>query len=81
MAWRVLDTPDGTWHVQAAAEQRADAGSWHLILSFRSASAKLKQPAVWAPYPMSARSKTSLFVQAEGIRDEDLRTVLLAHVE
>jgi hypothetical protein len=80
MAWRVLATDGEVWHVRAAAERRASANMWQLMLSFRSVDENSDQRAFWAPYPLEAASKSSLFVQADRISDDELHRVLVKHV-
>lgn len=80
MAWRVLATDGEVWHVRAAAERRASERVWQLMLSFRSADENSDQRAFWAPYPLEAASKSSLFVQADRISDDELHKVLVQHV-
>ncbi len=80
MAWRVLDTGDEVWHVQAAAEMRADVKVWHLVLSFRSKQTKREPRAFWAPYPLEASSKSSLFQAADRLPDEAIREILSQHI-
>ena len=75
MAWRVIDAAGETWHVQPAAERRANAALWQLVLSFRSATAAERR-AFWAPYPLESVSKSSLFWQAERIPDDALRELI-----
>ncbi len=75
MAWRVIETEENTWHVQPAAERRANQNAWKLMLSFRQKTTE--NPAVfWAPFPIESSSKSSLFSQAEGISDEDLLNLI-----
>ncbi len=80
MAWRVLDTGDEVWHVQAAAEMRADVNVWQLVLSFRSKQAEREPRAFWAPYPLEASSKSSLFQAADRLPDEAIREILAQHI-
>jgi len=79
MAWRVIDTAGETWHVQAAAERRADTNLWQLSLSFRASNAA-QRPAIWAQYPLESMSKSSLFHAADRITDEALKQVLVEHI-
>ena len=79
MAWRVIDTEDEVWHVQAAAERHADEKLWQLTLSFRCYDGNRKSNAFWASYPLESGSKSSLFALAERIQDADLREVLSKH--
>ena len=75
MAWRVIAHGDEVWHVDALAERRAHTEAWQLVLTFRAAS-RLRTASFWAPYPLEATSKSSLFIQAERIRDRDLSRLL-----
>ena len=79
MAWRVIDTEDEVWHVQAAAERHSDEKLWQLTLSFRCYDGCRKSNAFWAPYPLESGSKSSLFALAERIQDAELREVLAKH--
>jgi hypothetical protein len=78
MAWRVVDAAGEKWTVQPAAERRANAQFWQLILSFRAASAERR--AFWATFPIESTSKSSLFYQAERIPDDKLREVITQHI-
>jgi hypothetical protein len=78
MPWRVIDTDGEVWHVQAAAERRANERLWQLMLAFRVASAE-RTRSFWAPYPLESVSKSSLFLQADRLSDEDLREVIAQH--
>jgi hypothetical protein len=49
------------------------------MLSFRAAG-EGAQKSLWAPYPIEAMSKSSLFLQADRLSDEDLRAVLTQHI-
>ena len=80
MAWRVLDTGDEVWHVQAAAEMRADVRVWQLVLSFRSKEAERESRAFWAPFPLKATSKSSLFQAADRLTDKAIREILVQHI-
>ncbi len=80
MAWRVIATEGEVWHVQAAAERRANVNLWQLMLSFRAANAGGQPRTFWAPYPLESVSKSSLFLQADRIPDEALRAVLEQHI-
>ena len=75
VAWRVIDAAGETWHVQPAAERRANAQLWQLVLSFRSQTATQRR-AFWAPFPIESVSKSSLFNQAERIPDDALRELI-----
>lgn len=76
MAWRVIAHGDEVWHVDALAERRAHTEAWQLVLTFRAASARLREAAFLAPFPLEATSKSALFIQAERIRDRDLSRLL-----
>jgi hypothetical protein len=80
MAWRTIATEDGVWHVRVAAERHAYKKTWQLMLSFRSVDPGSSDRSFWAPYPMEASSKSSLFVQAEKIPDAELHKMLVEHV-
>lgn len=80
MAWRVIATDGEVWHVQAAAERRANTQLWQLTLSFRTAGTERQPRTFWAPYPLESVSKSSLFLQADRITDEALREVLEQHI-
>jgi hypothetical protein len=71
----VIDAAGETWHVQPAAERRANAQLWQLVLSFRSQTAADRR-AFWAPFPIESVSKSSLFYQAERIPDDALRELI-----
>jgi len=79
MAWRVIDAAGQVWHVQPAAERRANA-LWQLIISFRATKPERERKAFWAPFPIEAVSKSSLFHQAERITDDALREVIVQHL-
>ena len=74
MSWRVIAHGDQVWHVDAVAERHANTAAWQLVLSFRAASEARRS--FWAPYPLEATSKSSLFIQAERISDAALSQVL-----
>jgi hypothetical protein len=76
LAWRVIAHGDEVWHVDALAERRAHTEAWQLVLTFRAASERLRTSSFWAPFPLEATSKSSLFIQAERIRDRDLSRLL-----
>lgn len=78
MSWRVISHADQTWHVQPAAERRANQSLWQLMFSFRTTVGGERR-AFWASYPIEATSKSSLFVQAEKISDDALRDLLCQH--
>ena len=79
MAWRVISRDGEEWHVQPAAERRANQSLWQLTLAFRVANQTTEPRVFWASYPIESTSKSSLFMQAERISDEDLRDVLIQH--
>ena len=81
MAWRVIDIEDEVWHVQAAAERRADEALWQLSLSFRCYDGDRKSSSFWAAYPLESLSKSSLFALADRIDDDELRQVLVKHAK
>lgn len=81
MAWREIATEDGVWKVEPAAERRAYAESWHLMLSFRSERSDRDPARFWAPYPLESPSRNSLFVEADQIRDDELRALLAQFVD
>ena len=76
MAWRVIAHGNEVWHVDALAERRAHTEAWQLVLTFRAASERLRTASFLTPFPLEATSKSSLFIQAERIRDRDLTRVL-----
>lgn len=80
MAWRVIATGEEVWHVHPAAERRANARLWQLMLSFRAVEGNRQPRTFWAPYPIESVSKSSLFLQADRITDEALREVLTQHI-
>ncbi len=80
MAWRIIDAHGEVWHVQPAAERRANAELWQLMLAFRAVNSNRDRPALWAAYPLEAVSKSSLFNQADRIPDDALRDVLVEHL-
>ena len=75
MAWREIVHEDQLWRVDALAERRAEERSWQLILAFRS-RANQAPKVLWAPYPLEATSKLSLFLQAGRITDAALSHLL-----
>lgn len=79
MAWRVITAAGEVWHVQPAAERRANAHLWQLVLSFRAVNAGPERRAFWAPLPIEAMSKSSLFHQAERITDDTIRELIVQH--
>ncbi len=80
MAWRVLDNGDQVWHVQPAAEMRANVNLWQLVLSFRSKQAASEPRAFWAAFPLESSSKSSLFQAADRLSDDAIREVLVQHL-
>ncbi|MBI4421392.1 MAG: hypothetical protein HY560_11260 [Gemmatimonadetes bacterium] len=80
MAWRVIDAAGQVWHCHPAAERRANAQLWQLIISFRTTTGVGDRRAFWAPFPIEAVSKSSLFHQAERISDDALRDVIVQHL-
>jgi hypothetical protein len=76
MAWRVIATERGVWHVDPAAERRANREAWQLMLSFRSVEGDHDPGRFWAPFPLESVSKGTLFARADAIGDEELRQVL-----
>jgi len=76
LAWRVIAHGDEVWHVDALAERRAHTEAWQLVLTFRAASERLRSSSFWALFPLEATSKSSLYLQAERIRDRDLSRLL-----
>lgn len=78
MAWREITVHGGIWKVHPAAERRPYANAWQLMLSFSSCD-EADPTRFWAPYPIQADSRTSLFVQAERIEDDELRALVTEH--
>lgn len=76
MAWRVIAHGNEVWHVDALAERRAHTEAWQLVLTFRAASDRLRRASFLTPFPLEATSKSSLFIQAERIKDRDLSRLL-----
>lgn len=76
MAWRVIAHGNEVWHVDALAERRAHTEAWQLVLTFRAASDRLRAASFLTPFPLEATSKSSLFIQAERIKDRDLSRLL-----
>jgi hypothetical protein len=74
MAWRVLEHADQRWNVSIAAERRPNSPQWNLVFSFRGTDPG--QRSVWAPYPLTASSKSALFARADRISDADLIALL-----
>ena len=79
MAWRVISREGEVWHVQPAAERRANRPLWQLMLSFRATNTSQEPRAFWASYPIESTSTSALFVQAEKISDDALRELLCQH--
>jgi len=77
MAWRVIDADGETWHVQAAAERRAENSLWQLSVSFRAENADRGNPPIWARYPLESMSKSTLFQAADRISDDSLKDLLV----
>ncbi len=77
MAWRKIDQDGVTWHVQVAAEWKANSKYWRLMLSFRPADPEHQRRAIWAPAPIESDSKSSLFQAAEQLTDEALKEMLV----
>jgi hypothetical protein len=80
MAWRILSREGETWHVQPAAERRANQATWQLVLAFRRRTTDGGRRSFWAAFPIESSSKSSLFLQAERISDEALHEVLSRHL-
>lgn len=80
MAWRVLDANGEEWHVQPAAEMRADVKLWQLTLSFRVKNSDREPQAFWATYPLESSSKSSLFKAADRLSNDALKQVLVQHL-
>jgi hypothetical protein len=74
VAWRVVHVGDRQWNVTMAAERRAHATAWKLVLSFRAVGSDPQS--LWASYPLECASRSMLFAQAETIPDEALAAVL-----
>ncbi len=79
MPWRTLEVGDRQWAVSVAAERRAHATAWCLVLSFRPVGDTVQRP-IWAPYPLESSSRSMLFAQAERIPDTKLAEVLLERI-
>lgn len=77
MAWREIDADGETWHVQAAAERRANKRLWQLSVSFRSTNADRGESPIWAHYPLESASKSTLFQAADRIPDDSLKDLLV----
>ncbi len=77
MAWRKIDQDGVIWNVQAAAEWKANAKYWRLMLSFRPADKDQPRRAIWTAAPIESDSKSSLFQEAERLTDEALREMLV----
>lgn len=80
MAWRVVNYGDTQWNVTVAAERTAQTACWRLVLAFRAAG-RIRQSALWTPYPLMSTSKASLFAQADRISDEKLTALLATHLD
>ena len=80
MAWRILSREGETWHVHPAAERRANQAMWQLVLAFRRKGTEGARRSFWASFPLESSSKSSLFLQAEKLSDEDLQEVLARHL-
>ena len=80
MTWRTINTDGEEWHVRLAAERRANAKLWQLILSFRAANTEREPRSVWAQYPLESVSKTSLFQAADRLTDEAITKILVQHI-
>ncbi len=80
MAWRIIDTDGEVWHVQVAAERRADTKLWQLSQAFRPRSSDREPRAIWAQYPLESVSKSSLFQAADRLSDDALKEVLVQHI-
>jgi hypothetical protein len=78
MPWRVLEVGDRTWNVSLAAERRANAAEWKLVVSFRAVGPERRS--FWAPYPLESLSRSMLFAQAERISDDRLIELLRSHL-
>jgi len=78
LTWRVIAHGDEVWHVEPVAERRPHATAWQLTLAFRAATPRpaAGRRAVWAPFPIEATSKASLYLQAERIPDSALSSAL-----
>jgi len=80
MAWRIIDTDGEVWHVQVAAERRADKKLWQLSLAFRPRGSDREPRAIWAQYPLESVSKSTLFQAADRLSDDTLKQVLVQHI-
>jgi hypothetical protein len=78
MPWRVLEVGDRIWNVSLAAERRANAAEWKLVVSFRTAGPERRS--FWTPYPLESLSRSMLFAQAERISDDRLIELLRSHL-
>jgi hypothetical protein len=79
MAWRVVEHADQSWQVTIAAERRAQATQWTLVVSFRAVPPE--QRSFWVTYPLTSISRAALFAQAERITNEDLTAILDEHLD
>ena len=80
MAWRVLENGEDVWHVQAAAEKRPESKVWQLVLAFRQKDVESEPHRFWAPYPLEADSKSSLYQAADRLSDDAIREILVRHL-
>jgi hypothetical protein len=53
---------------------------WQLVLAFRRKDTEGGRRSFWASVPLESSSKSSLFLQAEKLSDEDLHEVLARHL-
>ena len=79
MAWRVVEHADRRWNVTVAAERRANASQWTLVVSFWAAPPE--QRSFWVTYPLTSLSRAALFAQAEQIPDETLVALVAEYLE
>ena len=79
MAWRVVEHADRRWNVTVAAERRANASQWTLVVSFRAAPPE--QRSFWVTSPLTSLSRAALFAQAEQIPDETLVALVAEYLE
>jgi len=80
VAWRTIDTDGEVWHVQAAAERRAETTMWQLSLAFRASGSDPGERPIWARYPLEAVSKSSLFQAADRLTDEAIKDLLVQKI-
>lgn len=76
MAWRLISHGEDTWHVNPAAERHANSAGWQLVFSFRPSERKGTPRTLWAPYPIAAPNRASLFAQADLVSDVELAALL-----